>query len=351
MTSQNIPWHLDNRRGRQYKHTCPSCHKPQSFRRYVYTETNEEIGEECGKCDHDNSCRYHLPPKEFFKLHPEQRRDWRDSHPVSPNWANEGRHGFHQVSLSGSSSVSLSDSSSVPLTDVLVQQGGAVAGNVADEPAFTLDEQWLERCRSNDSVFAHWLLDDVAQRHGFSKEQVEAVLADYRLGATRDKRVIFWQIDHEGRVRSGKIMQYQPDGHRTGHPDWVHALLQRRHLLSAERWELRQCLFGEHLLLRYPDKSVGLVESEKTALVCSLFRPDSLWLATGGCGGLNAEKLTPLLDRSVTVHPDSGVFSKWYLAIKLTLPQLQANIVARYEKYEPNTDLADLLLRRLIIED
>lgn len=325
VTSSNIPWHLDHRKGRQYKHVCPSCHSPQSFRRYVYSDTLEDISEECGICDHLNRCHYHLSPKEFFQLHPEQRRDWRDPHPVSPGWAQVGR-----------------------------LQGGAEAACegklAAEEPTFILDGQWVERCRCNDSVFAHWLLDEVGQRHGFGREQVEAVLDDYRLGATRDKRVIFWQIDHQGSVRSGKIMHYQPDGHRYGHPDWVHALLQRRHLLPIEGWQLRQCLFGEHLLLRYPDKPLGLVESEKSALICSLFHPDTLWLATGGCGGLNPDKLTPLLGRRLTVHPDSGVFLKWYLDL-LQMPQLQANIVSRYERYPPNTDIADLLLGEAAPQD
>ena len=36
----------------------------------------------------------------------------------------------------------------------------------------------------------------------------------YALGATKKQEVIFWQIDIQGRVRSGKIMKYGTDGHR-----------------------------------------------------------------------------------------------------------------------------------------
>ena len=44
---------------------------------------------------------------------------------------------------------------------------------------------------------------------------LKRLLEEYRLGATRDGAVIFWQIDRTNRVRTGKVMQYNPnDGHR-----------------------------------------------------------------------------------------------------------------------------------------
>jgi hypothetical protein len=48
-----------------------------------------------------------------------------------------------------------------------------------------------------------------------AKEVLKRLMEDYRLGATRDGAVIFWQIDRENKVRTGKVMQYNPeDGHR-----------------------------------------------------------------------------------------------------------------------------------------
>ena len=49
----------------------------------------------------------------------------------------------------------------------------------------------------------------------------------------------------------------------------VPAALMRRKGLLPEEWELSQCLFGEHLLSLYPDRTVALVESDKTAVICS----------------------------------------------------------------------------------
>ena len=78
-------------------------------------------------------------------------------------------------------------------------------------------------------------------------------MEDYRLGATRDGAVIFWQIDRENKVRTGKVMQYNPEDGQTSAVNWIHSILKRQRVL-AEEWQLSQCLFGEHLLNVYPDK-------------------------------------------------------------------------------------------------
>ena len=45
---------------------------------------------------------------------------------------------------------------------------------------------------------------------------------------------------------------------------------------------MTQCLFGEHLLTRYLERIVALVEAEKTAVIGAGFIPEYVWLATGG---------------------------------------------------------------------
>ena len=47
-----------------------------------------------------------------------------------------------------------------------------------------------------------------------SDSQLRHAAARYRLGCTKDGGVIFWQIDEQQRVHTGKIMYYQPDCHR-----------------------------------------------------------------------------------------------------------------------------------------
>ena len=50
---------------------------------------------------------------------------------------------------------------------------------------------------------------------------------------------------------------------------------------------MTQCLFGEHLLTRYRERIVALVEAEKAAVIGAGFIPEYVWLATGGRSGVN----------------------------------------------------------------
>lgn len=70
-----------------------------------------------------------------------------------------------------------------------------------------------------------------------------------------------------------------------------------------QEWELTQCLFGEHLLKKFPNKTVALVESAKTAIICSALMPDYIWLVTGGKNQFN-ERLKVLYNRDVVAFPD-----------------------------------------------
>ena len=63
---------------------------------------------------------------------------------------------------------------------------------------------------------------------------VEGLVEQYQLGVTKAGDVIFFQIDREGRCRTGKVMKYDPVmGHRikddsSKRPiNWIHALMKR----------------------------------------------------------------------------------------------------------------------------
>lgn len=149
----------------------------------------------------------------------------------------------------------------------------------------------------------------------------DAVLAwsDYNVGCIGG-RVIWWQIDREGVVRTGKVMSYRPDGHRDKSDQWgvtwAHKHPQLKQQFRGE--ELQQCLFGEHLLASNPDKPVALVESEKTAVVMSRFMPEYVWLATGGSQGIKSnERLAPLIGRKVFLIPDNGQYYSWKRSAEL----------------------------------
>ena len=161
--------------------------------------------------------------------------------------------------------------------------------------------------KSTFTIFLETVLDPMV---------VEGLVDQYQLGLTKAGDVIFFQIDKDGRCRTGKVMKYDPvTGHRIKDDSskcpitWIHALMKRKELLPEE-WELTQCLFGEHLLSLYPDRTVALVESEKTAVICAGFIPEYVWLATGGKTSLG-NKLDVLSGRKVVAYPDVDAYGFW----------------------------------------
>ena len=187
----------------------------------------------------------------------------------------------------------------------------------------------------------------------FDEEELKQILEDYQLGMTKDNSVIYWYIDKENRIRSGKIMQYNP---KTGKRvksgvSWVHSQLKKQGMIS-EDWKFTRCLFGEHLLTKYPDRNVFLVEGEKTAIICSIYFPDSIWLATGGSEMLSENVCHSLRGRKVLVIADSDKIVEWEGKIKdinqnlnLNLkPYEKFNMLLSKEQKEKGWDLADYFL-------
>lgn len=157
----------------------------------------------------------------------------------------------------------------------------------------------------------------------WSQEQaarIASVFEDYHLGTSSEGHTIFWLLDENGNTRTGKMMHYRADGHRDkqrpGSVSWVHSRLQKSGHYNPKAFEVRQVLFGLHLLRRYPQAEVHIVESEKTALVCAICfgHPDRhVWMATGGKENLTATRLRPLMEahRTVALHPDRDAVGDW----------------------------------------
>jgi len=109
-------------------------------------------------------------------------------------------------------------------------------------------------------------------------------------------------------------------------------------------------LFGEHLLTD-KTKPVAIVESEKTAVIASVYLPQFIWVAVGSLTNLNAEKSSVLKGRTVTLFPDLNGFERWssrakelsHLA-KFTVSDLLECKATEAEKKQ-GLDLADYLIR------
>lgn len=169
-----------------------------------------------------------------------------------------------------------------------------------------------------------------------SYEQMFNAACRYCIGASKLGGVIFWQIDHEGRVHDGKVMYYLPDCHRnkdrSAHPTWVSALLARRN--GNPKSTSSHCLFGLHQLATFNSSPasklytlnsqlsspLAIVEAEKTAFILSELYPEYIWLATGGLSEVQPEKFRPLRGHKVVMFPDTDpdgiAFRRWSEAAK-----------------------------------
>jgi len=170
-------------------------------------------------------------------------------------------------------------------------------------------------------------------------EQMVDAACRYCLGATKSRGVIFWQIDHEGRIHDGKIMWYGSDCHRlkSKKPCWVSYLLRRRNeRVSSKLYTLNSklshisshCFFGTHLLtssLSPVTSPIAIVEAEKSAFILSELYPEYIWLAAGGLGEVQPDKFRPLRGHRVILFPDTDTdgtsFKRWYNAAQLVMQQ------------------------------
>jgi hypothetical protein len=145
----------------------------------------------------------------------------------------------------------------------------------------------------------------------FGEERVDALIKQYRFGVDNSSPytsdwTIFWQYDYNNRIRSGKMIRYMEDGHRDKEhaAAWYHKRERVGEPLFPD-FNLKQCLFGEHLLST-SNKPIAIVESEKTAIIASVFIDKYTWLACGGITQLSEDKAAILKGRSVTLFPDTG---------------------------------------------
>jgi hypothetical protein len=191
------------------------------------------------------------------------------------------------------------------------------------------------------------------------------MLNNYAIGVSRDGLTVFWQIDEQARVHTGKMMRYKPDGHRDKDSDynfdWVHSKLFRQHVYNEDEYDYDTCLFGQHLLPFCPNAQIHLVESEKTALIMATYYGNmsrNLWLATGGLQFFDRKHIQVLIDqgRDIVVYPDKDGSRVWsertYQLCKETgYDKLKVNptIVSNEWREEDGkkADIADITIRKM----
>jgi hypothetical protein len=166
----------------------------------------------------------------------------------------------------------------------------------------------------------------------FEINDLEKVIGLYFLGSIFDGysagAVTFPFIDINGKIRAIQVKQFDSTNHTTG-TTFIHSIIERQcrqnnepmpEWLTAYKKNERKvtCLFGEHLLSKYPNNPISLVEAPKTAIYGTLYLgfPDNpanmLWLAVYNLGSLNFDKCKALKGRHVYLFPDLSKDSKAY---------------------------------------
>jgi hypothetical protein len=328
------------------KHHCPDCNK-RTFVLYIDTETGDHLPEQYGRCDRESKCSYHLNPylDGYAKAIWEQEQGNRSELPN--NWKPKRKKAIPQ-----------------PTPETVFFD-------------FDTFKQTLQPERYEKNTFIQNLFYRV--QFPFEVDEVTKVIQLYRLGTVangyRAGANTFPFIDIKDNVKAVQVKQFDEQNHTTG-TDFLHSIIEKHHtrnnkplpewLEAYTKQDKRiSCLFGEHLLSKYHNNPVALVEAPKTAVYGTLYfglpeTPESLiWLAVYNKSSFSFDKLKVLQGRFVYVFPDlsknGNTFKEWETKAKeyesrlpgtrFIFSDLLEQLAPERDKSEGN-DLADYLIKQ-----
>jgi len=337
------------------KFTCPQCDKKR-FVRFIDSNTSEYLPDHYGRCDREDECNFHnLPPLEtkavfvelteiksysdkayqlkqnetlYFipkSLVHEILEDgiyiseyfYNDSEDKKPKYDRNNTKYFNNENIDGIQST--------------------VTKPKAPTPIYYFDfETFKATLKDYDkNIFIQNLLHNV--KHPFTKNDITKIIELYRVGTIsnnyRAGAITFPFIDINNNVRAIQVKEFDKGNH-TKHKgtDFLHSMIERHYKRKEKpvpKWienynknDLKvSCLFGEHLLKKYPNNPIALVEAPKTAIYGSLYfglPTDSnsfIWLAVYNKSSLNLDKVKVLEGRKVVLFPDlskdGNTFNLW----------------------------------------
>lgn len=316
---------LEKYRSIKSRYTCPSCNQQNCFSRYITDEGNH-LSEEVGRCNRETKCGYHYKPKEYFADNPTMflgvsERYTKAKKRNKPNFSfsteNGSRDEYKRIIAS-------------------------------EKPDFISFEQFkLTLDNYNQNAFVQFLLNlfpDCA-------DGVQDVLKMYFVGTYEDY-TCFPYIDRLNRICKAKLIRFNPATGKRLKGEYDTSSLVRK-LKLKEDFKYKQIFFGEHLLKKYSDKPVAIVEAEKTAVIASLCFPEFIWLGSNSKSWLKYERLKSLENRQIILYPDADGFNLWQE--KATVAQRLGSTIKVSSLIENNAtdeqkangyDLADYLINQ-----
>ncbi|MBT8245639.1 DUF6371 domain-containing protein [Winogradskyella sp.] len=326
------------------KHRCPNCDKKR-FVRYIDTETGEHLPEHYGRCDREINCpqqEYNNPyldgyAKAIWEQEQGNKTDWKPQHPKRiKKPVNKPKRVFIPVEVFNRT-----------------------------------------RTEYEQNTFIQNLLTRVA--FPFEVQDIEKVISLYHLGTVqngyRAGANTFPFIDVQCNVRAVQVKQFDEQNHTTG-TDFLHSIIEKHHtrnnkplpewLEAYNKNETKvSCLFGEHLLSKYPYNPIALVEAPKTAIYGTLYfgfpeQPTNLlWLAVYNLSSLNLNKCKALKSRNVYLFPDLSKDGKAFELWSSKATEIQKRLQGTYfhvsdlleqlapqQDKEQGKDIADYLIKQ-----
>lgn len=323
---------------------CPFCRAKKHWQRYIDIETGEVLPENHGRCDNSDKCGKWITPK--------------DTGYSKTIWEQEK-----------SSDSALSDK----------------------HKNNSQKEIRIERIYFNNETFRYTLANDKYEKNvfvqnlihkiqfPFEEDEVEKINQIYKLGTIakgyRCGAITFPFIDVKGNVRAVQVKQFDEQNHTTG-TDYLHSIIIKHYNLNniplpkwlvaySKQQKFVSCLFGEHLLSKYRNNPVALVEAPKTAIYGALYfgLPESddslIWLAVYNKSSFSFDKLKVLEGRRVIVFPDlsknGNTYEEWQDKAKQYEKQLKntrfifSDLLEKYatdDEKDNGLDIADFLIKQ-----
>ena len=162
----------------------------------------------------------------------------------------------------------------------------------------------IEESRSDDSDLCHEMLTTF----GFTQDQMHRAAERFHLGRSKSGKTIYWMIDDIGCTLDGRIGD-----------TWVSTMLKARYPTAAPYVHFDHCLFGLHQISECDEPTnrimpIGIVESERSAVLLSELCPDLLWLAYIYGSNLNVDSFESLQGRKITLFPRTDSVKETYLS-------------------------------------
>jgi hypothetical protein len=347
----NIPQYKLEKSSKKYH--CPNCNK-KTFVYYVDAETGDYLPHQYGRCDRESKCSYHLSP-------------YSD--------------GYAKTSLQQQTVTKVTNGTAAKQKYFCTQLKQYTISEIQPQPIyfdFETFRETLQPERYEKNTFIQNLFYRV--RFPFEASEVTKVIELYRLGTVahgyRTGANTFPFIDINGNIRAIQVKQFDETNHTIG-TDFLHSIIEKHCIknnktlpewLTAYNQNEKKvsCLFGEHLLKKYPLNPVALVEAPKTAVYGTLYfgLPDKspgnlIWLAVYNKSSFSLDKLKVLQGRDIFTFPDlskdGNTFKEWETKSKeiekrlsgtrFVFSDLLEQLASDLDKNE-GYDLADYLIRQ-----